>query len=105
MICAQMPYGGSIISHNILTNDGLSSKHMYKIAERITRRYPIGLRMFQSICTDKFEIWNLYAKHIIFICSLPTLTSTWHSDHHNGPGGYMSGELKLENIKYRKAPT
>jgi hypothetical protein len=44
-------------------------------------------------------------KNIIFTYSLPMSTSTWHSDHHNGPSGYMSRELKLENIKYRKAPT
>jgi hypothetical protein len=25
VLCAQMPYGGGIISHNTLTNDGLSS--------------------------------------------------------------------------------
>jgi hypothetical protein len=47
----------------------------------------------------------LYAKNIMFACSLPTSTSTWHSDHRNGPGGYMRGELKSENIKDRKAPT
>jgi hypothetical protein len=41
----------------------------------------------------------------MFACSLPTSTSTWHSDHCSGPGGYMSGELKSENIRYRKAPT
>jgi hypothetical protein len=75
------------------------------MAERITRGHPIGLGIFWSICTHKFEIWNLYAKSIMFACSLPRLTSTWHSDHCNGPGGYMSGELKSENIKYRRAPT
>jgi hypothetical protein len=41
----------------------------------------------------------------MFACSLPTSTSTWHSDYRNRPGGYMSRELKSENIKYRKAPT
>jgi hypothetical protein len=41
----------------------------------------------------------------MFACSLPMSTSTWYSDHCNGPSQYMSGELKLENIKYRKAPT
>jgi hypothetical protein len=54
---------------------------------------------------NNFEIRNLYAKNIMFACSLPMSTSTWRSDHRNGPGGYMSGELKSENIKYRKAPT
>jgi hypothetical protein len=77
---------------------------MYKIAERITRGHAIGLGTFWSICTDKFKIWNLYAKNIMFACSLPTLTSTWHSDHCNGPGGYMSGELRSENIKLSKSP-
>jgi hypothetical protein len=47
----------------------------------------------------------LYAKNIMFACSLPMSTSTWHSDHHNGPGRYMSGELKTENINKEKAPT
>jgi hypothetical protein len=78
---------------------------MYEMAERITRSHPIGLGTFWSICTDKFEIWNLYVKNIMFVYSLPTSTSTWHSNHYNGPGGYMSGELKSENIKYQKAPT
>jgi hypothetical protein len=36
---------------------------------------------------NKFEIQNLYVKNIIFACSLPMTTSTWHSDHHNRPGG------------------
>jgi hypothetical protein len=75
------------------------------MAERITKSHPIGLERFWSIYTDNFEMRNLYAKHIMFACSLPTSTSTWRSKHHNRPGGYMSGELKSENIKYRKAPT
>jgi hypothetical protein len=50
-------------------------------------------------------MWNLYVKNIIFAYSLPMSTSTWHSDHRNGPGGYMSGELKTENINKEKAPT
>jgi hypothetical protein len=54
---------------------------------------------------NNFEIRNLYMKNITFAYSLPTSTSTWHSDHHIGPGGYMSGELKSKNIKYQKAPT
>jgi hypothetical protein len=101
----KMPYGGGIISHNTLTNDGLSSD----ICTRRLRGSPGVIRLvlgtFWSVCTNKFEIWNLYVKNIIFICSLPMLTSTWHSEYCNGPGGYMSGELKSENIKYQKAPT
>jgi isocitrate lyase len=75
------------------------------MAERITKYHLIGLEEFQGIWANNFEIQNLYAKDIMFAYSLPTSTSTWHSDHRNRPGGYMSGELKLENIKYRKAPT
>jgi hypothetical protein len=73
------------------------------MAERITKYHPIGLEGFQSIWTNNFKIQNLYVKNIIFAYSLPTSTSTWHSNHRNGPGGYMSGELKSEKIKYRKA--
>jgi hypothetical protein len=73
---------------------------MYEMAKRITRSHPIGLGMFWSICTDNVEIQNLYAKNIMFVCSLPMSTSTWLSEHHNGPSGYISGELKSENIKY-----
>jgi hypothetical protein len=54
---------------------------------------------------NNFEIRNLYAKNITFACSLPTSTSTWRSDHRIGPGGYMSGEPKSENINTEKAPT
>jgi hypothetical protein len=54
---------------------------------------------------NNFEIQNLYAKNMTFACSLPTSTSTWRSDHRIGPGGYMSGELKSENINTEKAPT
>jgi hypothetical protein len=78
---------------------------VYETAERITKSYLIGSDRFWSICTDNFKMRNLYAKNILFACSLPTSTSTWHSEHRNGPGGYMSGELKSENIKYRTAPT
>jgi hypothetical protein len=77
---------------------------MYEMAERITRSYPIGLGIFWSICTDKFKIRNLYVKNIMFAYSLLTLTSTWRSDHHNGPGGYMSGQLKSEKYKISKSP-
>jgi hypothetical protein len=76
-----------------------------RIAERITKYHLIGSEWFWSIWMNNFKIWNLYVKNIIFVCSLPTSTSTWHSDHCNGPGGYMSRELKSENIKYQKAPT
>jgi hypothetical protein len=75
------------------------------MAERITKCHPIGSEGFWSIWTNNFKIRNLYTKNIMFACSLPMSTSTWRSDHHNGPGGYMSGELKSENIKYQKAPT
>jgi hypothetical protein len=75
------------------------------MAERITKCHPIGSEEFWSIWKNNFKIWNLYVKNIMFAYSLPMSTSTWHSDHHNGPGGYMSGELKSENIKYQKAPT
>jgi hypothetical protein len=43
-------------------------------------------------------------KNIMFAYSLPMSTSTWHSDYCSRPGGYMSGELKLEKHKYRKIP-
>jgi hypothetical protein len=75
------------------------------MAERITKCYLISSKGFRSIWTNIFKIWNLYVKNIIFACSLPMSTSTWCSDHRNGPGGYMHVELKSENIKYRKAPT
>jgi hypothetical protein len=74
-------------------------------AERIMKYHPIGSEGFWSIWMNNFKIRNLYVKNIMFVCSLPTSTSTWHSDYRNRPGGYMSGELKSENIKYRKAPT
>jgi hypothetical protein len=76
-----------------------------RTAEKITKSHPIGSERFRSIWTNKFKIRNLYVKHIIFACSLPTSTSTWRSDHRIRPGGYMSGELKSENINTEKAPT
>jgi hypothetical protein len=75
------------------------------MAEKITKSHPIGSERFRSICANNFEIQNLYVKNIMFACSLPTSTSTWRSEHHNRPGGYMSGELKSENINIEKAPT
>jgi hypothetical protein len=53
---------------------------------------------------NNFEIWILNMTMIMFSYSLPTSTTTWYSDYCKGPGGYMSGELKSENIKYRKVP-
>jgi hypothetical protein len=75
------------------------------MAEKITKYHPIGSETFLSVCMNIFEIWSLYVKNITFAYSLLTLTSTWHSNHHNGPGGYMCGELKSENINTEKAPT
>jgi hypothetical protein len=57
---------------------------------------------FRAILGEFSEMWNLYAKNITFAYSLPTSTSTWRSDYHNGPGGYMSGELKSESINKEK---
>jgi hypothetical protein len=75
------------------------------MAEKITKSHPIGSERFRSVWANNFEIRNLYAKNITFACSLPTSTSTLRSDHRIGPGGYMSGELKSENINMEKAPT
>jgi Na+-transporting NADH:ubiquinone oxidoreductase subunit NqrF len=75
------------------------------MAKRITKCHLIGSEGFQSIWMNNFKIQNLYMKNIMFACSLPMSSSTWHSDHSNGPGGYMSRVLKSENIKYQKAPT
>jgi hypothetical protein len=74
------------------------------MAERITKSHPIGSERFWSVCTDNFGMRNLYAKNIMFAYSLPTSTSTWRSEHRNGPGGYMSGELKSEKYKKSKSP-
>jgi hypothetical protein len=76
-----------------------------RTTEKITTSHPIGSEQFWNVCVNNFEIRILYAKNITFACSLPTSTSTWHSDHRIGPGGYMSGELKSENINTEKAPT
>jgi hypothetical protein len=105
MICIQMPYGGGIISHDASTNDEFGDDVSAKWVRRSPRVTRLVRRGFGVILREFFKIWNLYAKNIMFGCSLPTSTSTWHSDHHNGPGGYMSGELKLENINMEKAPT
>jgi hypothetical protein len=75
------------------------------MAEKITKYHLIGLERFGSGCTDIFTIQNLYGKNITFACSLPTSTSIWRSDYYNRPGGYMSGELKSENITMEKART
>jgi hypothetical protein len=76
-----------------------------RTADKITKSHPIGSEQFQSIWTNNFKIRNLYAKNIMVACSLLTSTSTWHSDHHIRPGGYMSGELKSGNINTERAPT
>jgi hypothetical protein len=76
-----------------------------QMAEKITKSHLIGLEGFWSDLREFSEIWTLYAKNIMFACSLPTSTSTWRSNHRNRPGGYMSGELKSENINKKKAPT
>jgi hypothetical protein len=64
----------------------------------VRKGFRVILREFSKMC-------NLYAKNIMFAYSLPMSTSTWRSNHHNGPGVYMSGELKSENINKKKAPT
>jgi hypothetical protein len=72
------------------------------------RKLPGVIRLvrkgFGAILREVVEMWNLYAKNIMFACSLPMPTSTWRSNHHHGPGGYMSGELKLEKHKYGESP-
>jgi hypothetical protein len=75
------------------------------MAEKITKSYLIGSESFQSISGKVYEMWNLYVKNIIFVYSLPILTSTWHSNYHNRPGRYMSRELKSDNINMERALT
>jgi hypothetical protein len=46
MLCAQMPYRGSIISYDIVTNDGFGKRHMYEWprgSPRVTRLVRRGL--------------------------------------------------------------
>jgi hypothetical protein len=105
VIGTQIPYGGSIISHNTLTNNGLGSDTYMTWLRRLPRRHLSSLERFWSICINSFKIQNLYVKNITFAYSLPMSTSTWHSNYCNGPDGYMSGELKSENINTEKAPT
>jgi hypothetical protein len=71
--------------------------------EKIMKSYPIGSEQFRNVCVNNFEIWNLYAKNIMFACSLPMSTSTWDSNYWIRPSGYMSRELKSENINMEKA--
>jgi hypothetical protein len=75
------------------------------MAKKITKSHPIGSERFQIIWVNNLKIQNVYVKNIMFVYSLPMSTSTWRSDYHIGPGGYMSGELKLENINMENAPT
>jgi hypothetical protein len=94
-----MPYGGSIISYNTSTNDRLSSNMCMRWLRGSLGVIRLVWKGFWSICNNNFEIQKLYAKNIMFACSLLTLTSTWHSNYCNGPGRYTSGELKLEKYK------
>jgi hypothetical protein len=43
-LCAQMPYGGSIISYDIVMNEGFGKQHMYQRP----RRSPRVTRLVQS---------------------------------------------------------
>jgi hypothetical protein len=99
--------GNLTIRHEHFTRgDNANTRYtMCSNAEKITKSHPIGSERFQSIWMNNFKIRNLYAKNITFACSLPTSTSTWRSDHRIRPSGYMSGELKSENINTEKAPT
>jgi hypothetical protein len=76
-----------------------------QITEKITISHLIGLEDFWSDSREFSEIWTLYAKNIMFACSLPMSTSTWHSNYLNRPSRYMSGELQSENINKKRAPT
>jgi hypothetical protein len=83
-----------------------SSAMLYlRMAEKITKSHLISSEGFRSDPREFSKICNLYVKNIMFVCSLPTSTSTWQSDYCNRPGGYISVELKSENINRKKAPT
>jgi hypothetical protein len=62
-------------------------------------------KVVRIILREFSEIWKLYMKNIIFAYSQPTSMSTWYSDYGNGPAGYLTRELKSENINQKKAPT
>jgi hypothetical protein len=51
-LCAQMPYGGGIISYDIVTDDGFGKRHMYERptrSPRVTRLVQRGFGAFERI--------------------------------------------------------
>jgi hypothetical protein len=51
-LCAQMPYGGGIISYDIVTNDGFGKRHMDerpRRSPRVTRLVRRGFGAFERI--------------------------------------------------------
>jgi hypothetical protein len=51
-LCAQIPYGGGIISYDIMTNDGFGKRHMYerpRRSPRVTRLVRRGFGVFERI--------------------------------------------------------
>jgi hypothetical protein len=52
MLCTQIPYGGGIISYDIVTNDGFGKRHMYerpRRSPRVTRLVRRGFGVFEQI--------------------------------------------------------
>jgi hypothetical protein len=51
-LCAQMPYRGSIISYDIVANDGSGKRHMYELprgSPRVTRLVRSSFGAFEGI--------------------------------------------------------
>jgi hypothetical protein len=51
-LCAQMPYRGSIISYDIVTNDGFGKRHLYerpRRSPRVTRLVRSSFGAFERI--------------------------------------------------------
>jgi hypothetical protein len=52
MLCAEMPYRGSIISYDIVTNDGFGKRHIYEWPRgslSVIQLAQIGFRVLEQI--------------------------------------------------------
>jgi hypothetical protein len=72
ILCAQIPYGGSIINYDIVMNDGFGKQHMYEQprgSPRIIQLVWRGFRVFgQIISKSGICIQNISRLHALYQC-------------------------------------
>jgi hypothetical protein len=99
-----MPYGGSIIRYDIVTNNGFGKQHIYEWprgSPSVIRLVQKGFRVFgQIISKSGICMRKISCLHALY----QRQTSTWHSDHRKWTWWVYEWGAQVRKYKISKSP-